>query len=723
MISIEKVEKIEKIEKDKKKYTRKKKDKNLSREVLNNDNKTEIPNEIINEIPNEIPNEIINEIPNEIINEIDNENKYNISLLKESFVQEMENIDKSKETNEIQENVQVDNIQGIVQQTDVQGTIEVDNIEQTVEQTDVQENVQVDDIQENEIQENVQVDNIQGIVEVDDIEGIVQQTDVQENIEVDNIEGIVQHTDVQENVEVDDIPENEISEPTHEPIHEPTYEPTYEPTHEPIHEPTYEPTYEPTHEPIHEPTQETIQELELKVVEDLKIDKIESQIEERKKRMVQFKFNDNKHSFEYKLSDLKKVFYTLKEAALLVEIWDGKIKYIEKKGYETRNQSVIDLLIKTNKYKPLPNIQTIFFTNDFIQDIHSYKCPYLFTFTKNNQYKTEHFPNFNFNHWNEARIGEYEKVYESFVNNQITWNEKKDVFFWAGANTNIIREKLFLQTKNKNHFLIHLIDKRLNPTNKYYAIEDNMEYKYLINMNGHSYGGRLNYLFLTGSCVIILKNKDKHKVWDEYFYKYFKPNVHYIEIEYSESDLDNIHQKIEESILHIDPEKIANNAFIQAQKIFKMNEIYDVIYDKINIMSQHWKQEETHIEKSIFYTSESPIYLPSRIYPNPENIYSFHFQGSKFDIIFKGSSLFLFDFSDNIISIYQNQSMIHQSSYKKIMNSASTNQYTIEFREKEIYLKINNIPFLHVPIEVPFVMKDNDEILIRTLNSHGWWII
>lgn len=67
---------------------------------------------------------------------------------------------------------------------------------------------------------------------------------------------------------------------------------------------------------------------------------------------------------------------------MLIQIIDGKIKYIEKKGYESRNQSVIDLLLKSNKYKKLPNVQFLIFTNDFIDDINLCKFPYLLTFCK-----------------------------------------------------------------------------------------------------------------------------------------------------------------------------------------------------------------------------------------------------------------------------------------------------------------------------------------------------
>jgi SepF-like predicted cell division protein (DUF552 family) len=68
----------------------------------------------------------------------------------------------------------------------------------------------------------------------------------------------------------------------------------------------------------------------------------------------------------YNLDDLKNIFNQISEAVIIIQIIDGKIKFIEKKGKESRNQSVIDLLIKTNNFKKLPDIQFIIYTNDII---------------------------------------------------------------------------------------------------------------------------------------------------------------------------------------------------------------------------------------------------------------------------------------------------------------------------------------------------------------------
>jgi hypothetical protein len=293
------------------------------------------------------------------------------------------------------------------------------------------------------------------------------------------------------------------------------------------------------------------------------------------------------------------------------------------------------------------------------------------------------------------------------------------MFFWAGANTNIIREKLYLQTKSNPRFFVHLIDKSLNPNSgDYYSIEENKKYKYLLNMNGHSYGGRLNYLFLTGSCVIVLKNKDKNKVWEEYFYRYFKPNVDYIEVEYAENELDGLSEKIEQALQKVNPEEIAHHAFVQAKQMFQMNEIYNVIYNKIKVMSHHWAKENPSLEKSIFYTSKSPLYLYSRIYPHPENTYTFHFQGVSFDILFRTSSTYVFEFQAAALRVTQNEETLYQQAIQR--TTTQSMMYTLQIKENEVHVRIHPNRLYSIPCKMELPLQ---EIGLRTTEHEGWWVI
>jgi hypothetical protein len=156
--------------------------------------------------------------------------------------------------------------------------------------------------------------------------------------------------------------------------------------------------------------------------------------------------NDNKitdiqdynNNITYTLDNLRNTFNKFNEAILLIQIIDGNIKFIEKKGYESRNQSVIDLLIKANNYNKLPDIQFLVYTNDFIDNNLLSKCPFLFTFCKKYSYCTQLFLNFSFNHWLEAGIDNYDLIYNHFTNNIIEWDDKKDTIFWSGYVSKIL---------------------------------------------------------------------------------------------------------------------------------------------------------------------------------------------------------------------------------------------------------------------------------------------
>ena len=94
---------------------------------------------------------------------------------------------------------------------------------------------------------------------------------------------------------------------------------------------------------------------------------------------------------KYRLKDLFDTFTKFDEASILIQVKDNKIKFIEKRGYESRNQSVIDLLMKAIKHKSINNVIFLIFTNDFIKDKNLESCPFLFIFCKNHNYNSVYY--------------------------------------------------------------------------------------------------------------------------------------------------------------------------------------------------------------------------------------------------------------------------------------------------------------------------------------------
>ena len=389
----------------------------------------------------------------------------------------------------------------------------------------------------------------------------------------------------------------------------------------------------------------------------------------------------------YSLVDLNNIFNRISNACIIIDIKDGLIKYIEKKGNESRNQSVIDLLQKTNNYKKLPDVQFIIFTNDFVENIDLTNHSYLLTFCKSNLYKNNYFPNFNFNHWLEAGIVSYEDEYNYFLNNQISWNTKADYVFWSGANTNVIRKKIYDSSKNYKNYFINLLNK--NRENNI-PLRNILKSKYLLNMNGYSYGGRLNYLFMSGSCVIILKNSDSKKCYSEFFYEYFIENVDYISVEYSDNeDGAIIIENINNAIKNNNCELIASNCYNKAKTIFKMSNIYDYIYNTLNNLSK--KNIITNrLENSLFFIPPLDYYFKNRLLIK-NNVVNFSFKGYDFDMkIYDNSSIINIKIKNNITKIFCNELFVYEKYTPYILNNNKIQKYVLVIENGMLNITLND---------------------------------
>ena len=424
---------------------------------------------------------------------------------------------------------------------------------------------------------------------------------------------------------------------------------------------------------------------------------------------------------KYNLDDLKYIFSKFSEAIIIIQIINGEITFNEKKGFESRNQSVIDLLIKTNNYKKLPNIQFIIFTNDFIKNQQLTQYKYLLTFCKKYSYETVLFPNFNFNHWLEAKIDNYETVYDNFTNNQILWKNKKSTVFWSGSNTNIIREKISTASKKHDNYYINLLNKNSN-NNNYILIEEITKYKYLLNMNGYSYAARLNYLFLSGSCVIILKNDDKEKDYEEFFYKEFIPNEDYIEIMYNDSENeDNIINRINDAIKNKNCELMALKCYEKAKQVFQINNIYDNIYNTILKLSDY-NVIDSQLQRTICHTPDLNYFYKNRL-KVVLNTISFNFIGKNIELkMIQNNDVITIKIINNNTEILYNDTSILFKYTPFLLNENKSQNYTILINKNQLTLLIEK-KFNLIKCELPvdnFIILETE---IKTENGDGWWVI
>jgi len=571
-------------------------------------------------------------------------------------------------------------------------------------------------VQEESIEEKVQEPTIE--------EAPIQETSVQE--EPVQEEPVKEEPVKEEPVKEESVKEESVKE---EPLQE---EPVQE---QPLQE---EPVQE---EPVQEqPVQEEPVQEEPVQEEPLQEEPVQEEpVQEDKKyelnEMEILNILENNETIKYNLNDLKYIFFNIKEAVLLIQIINGEIKYIEKKGNESRNQSAIDLLIKANNYKQLPNIQFILFTNDYLDNKQHSIYKFVLTYCKNMYYNTTLFPNFNFNHWLEAKIGNYEDVYNQLIQNKIEWDNKKDIVFWSGANTNIIRKKVnegYIKHLSKRNiennefqeYIINLIN-RNNLNMKYYTIDEHSEFKYLLNMNGYSYAGRFNYLFLSGSCVIVLKNQDKNQDWEEFFYKDFIAGEDYIEILYNDNDLDtNIIDRINDAIKNSNGKEIAERCFKKAVKVFKMNNIYEYINTSLTELSSYSDTQIT-LDKTVFYTpSNINYYFEDRIKVKDSNLFQFSFQGKEAEFLIKGNTIDIISIkiTENDTNIYFNNELILNKYTPFLVNEGKSQNYDILIENDELQIIVDN-KYLLVKCTVPMIGYIIKSVDIKTEKYGGWWIV
>lgn len=117
----------------------------------------------------------------------------------------------------------------------------------------------------------------------------------------------------------------------------------------------------------------------------------------------------------------------------------------------------------------------------------------------------------------------------------IKFDDKKDVLFWRGRDSNEHRLKLVRLSKNHsdiinasltNFFFFRDQIEELGPKSPYIPFFDFFEYKYQMNIDGTVAAYRLPYLLAGNSLVVKQDSK-----YYEFFYHLLKPDIHYISVD------------------------------------------------------------------------------------------------------------------------------------------------------------------------------------------------
>lgn len=160
-----------------------------------------------------------------------------------------------------------------------------------------------------------------------------------------------------------------------------------------------------------------------------------------------------------------------------------------------------------------------------------------------------------------------------FGKQSIKFNDKKDVLFWRGRDSNEVRLKLVKMAKNytdlinaslTNFFFFRDQIEEYGPQSPYISFFDFFQYKYQMNIDGTVAAYRLPYL-LAGSSLV-LKQESKYY---EFFYNQLKPNVHYIPVD---KELNNLIEIMNN--LSVNNEQKMDNLRLNIEKIIDNSRLF-----------------------------------------------------------------------------------------------------------------------------------------------------
>jgi hypothetical protein len=206
-----------------------------------------------------------------------------------------------------------------------------------------------------------------------------------------------------------------------------------------------------------------------------------------------------------------------------VEIKDEGLVINKGEGWADRNNSMERLLLSIKEKLDLSqNKQFVINTGDNPINDGSFPYPVLSFSTKTNFFDIP-IPLFVFDHWNEAKIGEWDNVIsELLIKGGQSYTNNKAI--WIGAPVTPQRVEAFYyfnQYKELVDFWLMNWDeiRQERPNARYLSLTELLNYKILYDLPGVGHSGRVHYFFYTKRPII--KLWDNHIMW---FNKYLIDN-------------------------------------------------------------------------------------------------------------------------------------------------------------------------------------------------------
>ena len=229
--------------------------------------------------------------------------------------------------------------------------------------------------------------------------------------------------------------------------------------------------------------------------------------------------------------------------------------------------------------------------------------PYYLQFSRTTNQNSHVLPNFTFYKW-FSNLPYFMDIKENFIKNNVSWENKIDKILWAGSGSADIRLRLNELSTNPK-YLYSVTDHG----GKTVELNDHGKYKYLLDIEGVGYSGRVPYLFLTGSCVIILENEDPDYDYKLYYENAFIEDVHYLKVKYNKNDsVNTINNRILNKISNTDCKTMGEKCLEFAKDYFTNDKLDQYIAEVLRYYASLYEVSDTVYNPNIIYSRDlSPM--------------------------------------------------------------------------------------------------------------------
>lgn len=209
------------------------------------------------------------------------------------------------------------------------------------------------------------------------------------------------------------------------------------------------------------------------------------------------------------------------------------LSFKENHCFQSRGKSVISMMteafhsLNDEQKIGLRDFKEVFYLGD------NADIPYSFCAEN---YHNKIIPCFLFDKWPEVGIDDYDKLCDKILFASLN-PYKNEKLFWIGNIHTTHKRRYFFEKFKSNENVLDI--RHFNPNDhqdplndNFTSLEDHLNYKYLIDIEGNGFSARLKVLLFSGRPVFIQERK-----CNEYYFFNLKPFIHYIPVKSNFEDL------------------------------------------------------------------------------------------------------------------------------------------------------------------------------------------